>query len=295
LPGYVNFLKPRLFIIPNYFSKKSLFIVGIFILLCLTFYSPLYSARSGNQTDTINYQSFDLEVGEELVYKVSYAFFSLGEIRMKVIDKVRSDEKVVYRTQAIIDSYKGIPFVDLHEIYESKFNDSIYSYWFRSRTIEKSNTRYVTYDFDYPKGKVYFELGKWEGGIVDNRDTTSIDTYAQDGLSLFYFARQNLYKGSVVNIPTIVNEKVANTTISFLKKRESVEIDVVDYPVDVIAFDGKADFEGVFGFSGKFEGWFSNDNERVPILAKMKVLIGKVRIELIKWTKKNWKPPQAKE
>jgi hypothetical protein len=171
----------------------------------------------------------------------------------------------------------------------------MYSSWFRSRTIEKSKATFITYNFDYANKKVYFEFGKWGSSAVETRDTASVDTFAQDGLSLFYFARQNLFRGESVHIPTVVNEKVANTTINFLKKSKSVEIDAVEYPVDVVEFTGQADFEGVFGFTGKFEGWFSNDEERVPILAKMKVLIGKVKIELIKWTKNNWKPPIAKE
>ena len=194
-----------------------------------------------------------------------------------------------------MDSYKGIPFVDLHEIYESTMSHNIYSRWFRARSIEKSKTRYVTYNFDYSNKKVYFEFGKWESSAVETRDTASVDTFTQDGLSLFYFARQNLFRGESIHIPTIVNEKVANTTINFLSKSMSVEIDAVKYPIDVVEFDGQADFEGVFGFTGKFEGWFSNDEERVPILAKMKVLIGKVKIELFKWTKNNWIPPIAKE
>jgi hypothetical protein len=212
-----------------------------------------------------------------------------------VLEKIVSQEKVIYKTQAFMDSYKGIPFVDLHEIYESTMSQNIYSRWFRSRSIEKSKTRYVTYNFDYSNKKVYFEFGKWESSVVETRDTASVDTFAQDGLSLFYFARQNLFRGESIDIPTIVNEKVANTTINFLSKSMSVEIDAVKYPIDVVEFDGQADFEGVFGFTGKFEGWFSNDEERVPILAKMKVLIGKVKIELIKWTKNNWIPPIAKE
>jgi hypothetical protein len=61
----------------------------------------------------------------------------------------------------------------------------------------------------------------------------------------------------------------------------------------VVKFDGKLDFTGIFGLSGEFEGWFSNDEARVPILAKMKVLIGSVTIELMSWKRKGWAPPRA--
>jgi hypothetical protein len=68
----------------------------------------------------------------------------------------------------------------------------------------------------------------------------------------------------------------------------------VDYPVDVVHFDGNMDFVGIFGLTGGFEGWFSNDEARVPILAKMKVLIGSVTVELMKWTRPGWNPPRGK-
>jgi hypothetical protein len=269
-------------------------IFSIMILLFLTSYNYMQCFQSENKNSNQNHKPFEMEIGEELVYKVSYAFLSLGEIHMKVLDKIESNNKINYKAICYIDSYKGIPFVDLHEIYESTLNNNIFSYWFRSRTIDKKQTRYIIYDFDYPNKKVYFEFGKWDSSVVVGRDTASVDTLAQDGLSLFYFSRQHLFNNQTVHIPTIVNEKVANTTINFSGKRDEIDIDAVDYSVDVVMFSGQADFEGIFGFSGKFEGWFSNDDERVPIVAKMKVLIGKVRIELIKWTKKNWTPPKAK-
>ena len=57
---------------------------------------------------------------------------------------------------------------------------------------------------------------------------------------------------------------------------------------------GTADFTGIYGMSGDFEGWFSNDEARIPILAKMKVIIGSVTIELTRWTRTGWSPPRAK-
>jgi hypothetical protein len=42
-----------------------------------------------------------------------------------------------------------------------------------------------------------------------------------------------------------------------------------------------------------FEGWFSDDDARIPIRAKMKVIIGKVDIQLVRWKRANWSPPQG--
>jgi hypothetical protein len=96
-------------------------------------------------------------------------------------------------------------------------------------------------------------------------------------------------------IPTLINEQRVLTRIDFSGKRDAVEIDAVDYPIDAVGFDGIADFVGIFGLSGDFEGWFSNDDARVPIMAKMKVLVGNVTIELMQWKRSGWVPPRAKE
>jgi hypothetical protein len=96
-------------------------------------------------------------------------------------------------------------------------------------------------------------------------------------------------------VPAIVNEQVVNTYIDFIGERSSVEIDAVEYPVDVLRFEGTAQFTGIFGLTGDFEGWFSNDDARVPILAKMKVILGSVTIELMQWERSGWMPPKGEE
>jgi hypothetical protein len=96
-----------------------------------------------------------------------------------------------------------------------------------------------------------------------------------------------------LNIPTVVNEKKGNTFINFTGERTDETIDAVDYPIDLIHFEGQAGFVGVAGLTGGFEGWFSNDAARVPVIAKMKVLLGNVRIELMKWKRAGWDPPRS--
>jgi hypothetical protein len=67
----------------------------------------------------------------------------------------------------------------------------------------------------------------------------------------------------------------------------------VEYPVDVVKFEGVAEFKGIFGLTGEFTGWFSNDDARVPIKANMEVIIGSVTIELMQWKRAGWLPPRG--
>jgi hypothetical protein len=99
-----------------------------------------------------------------------------------------------------------------------------------------------------------------------------------------------------MNIPCLVTEQKVNTYIDFTnQQRQTVTLDAVDYPVDVIGFEGTAEFVGIFGLTGDFEGWFSNDDARIPIVAKMKVIIGSVTLDLVSWNRPGWTPPRAPE
>ncbi|RCK72048.1 MAG: hypothetical protein IGBAC_0640 [Ignavibacteriae bacterium] len=240
-------------------------------------------------------ENVEFEVGEELVYNVSYLFLNLGEIKIKVIDKIVEPDRTVYKTIAYIDSYRGIPFVSLHEVYESIFDQKLYSYWFRELIKSGSNIDFITFNYDYPNKRVIFESGDFLKNIVKEKDTLQIDTLSQDGLSLFFLARAYLFSNDTIIAPTIMIGKKGSAVINFYGQRKSVKIKSIDYPVDVVEFSGNANFVGVYGFTGGFEGWFSNDEARVPIMAKLKVLIGKVKVELTQWKKKNWIPPRYKE
>jgi len=64
----------------------------------------------------------NIVVGEEITYVVKYLAFEIGEIRLKVIKEIVEGNDTLYSAIAYINSYEGIPFVDLHQIYETKFD-----------------------------------------------------------------------------------------------------------------------------------------------------------------------------
>jgi hypothetical protein len=233
--------------------------------------------------------------GEELVYNVSYATVNLGQIRIRVLGKKGVDGGSAYVAQANIDSYRGVPLVDLHAIYDNLIDERVHSRWFMSRMRGDNGWDTVTYSFDYPGRKILVRSRPAPGDGRASDDTLGIEGFCQDGLSLFFFAREGVARRQAVTVPTVVNEKKGTTSFEFTAARSGEEIDAVDYPVDVLYFRGEAGFVGVFGLSGEFEGWFSNDAAAVPILAKMKVLIGNIRIELMRWTREGWSPPRHPE
>jgi len=232
------------------------------------------------------------QIGEELVYNVSYMSIDIGQIRVKQVEEINKNNQKNYKVVAYIDSYRGIPFVNLHSVFESIMHPDVYSLVFHSRDKENNHWKLYVYNFDYPNHIMRIEESIFGSGKIDKRDSIRVDTLTQDGLSLLFFARKSLFEGKKISIPVVVNEKKFTTEINFTKRFVTGKIDAVDYKIDLVYFDGEAGFVGIFGLTGGFEGWFSNDAARVPIMAKMKVLIGNIYIELMSWKRNGWNPPR---
>lgn len=232
--------------------------------------------------------------GEYLEYRVSYMGISLGTIKILTDGFDTYAGRQVVKTTAYIDSHPGIPFVDLHTIYRSTMDKTGgYSYLFNASTKKENDWAYDKYTFDYPNGKVNLQSG------IKDKQLKNVDIVTDrkwnDGLSLFFFARMFLNSKRTVSVPTIIEYDTVRTLINFSGKREAVSIDAVDYDVQTVYFKGDANWTGVYGLSGKFEGWFSDDEACVPISAKMKVYVGNVDIELVKWKRGDWAPPREKK
>jgi Protein of unknown function (DUF3108) len=239
-----------------------------------------------------------LQVGEELVYRVSYSFFHIGSIVVRILDKRVENGRVVYRAKAIIDSAPGLPFVNLHIRFTSEFDESLFSYSWVAEDSSKKETLVRKLTFDYDSMRVVLVKGKktaTDSFAVESIDTSKITARCQDGLSLFYYARAHVREKKEENVPTFIDKEQVNTFFNFTNELEDEEIDSVKYPIEIVTFDGRADFVGVFGLTGGFRGRFSNDEASVPILARMNVILGSIKVQLESWHRPDWVPPKYVE
>jgi hypothetical protein len=235
-----------------------------------------------------------LEVGEEITYVVKYLAFEIGEIKLIVQKEEISGTDTLYCAIAYINSYEGIPFVNLHQIYETKFDTKQISHYFKG-TILSDDTTYTKYYFNKSKHNIHIIKGRERRNEIWADSTINYDRDYQDGLSLFYFARMKTGQQKKVNVPVFINEKYEKTYINLYNDIEDMDIDAVDYDISCVRLDGETEFRGIFGLTGYFEGWFSNDQYAVPIVAKMQVLIGSITLELKEWKKKGWMPPKYQD
>ncbi len=278
-------------------SKKIFLIISCAIVFVILFPSTFFSTVSAKEYEgawlEISAPKGMFVVGEELTYEVSYTVFDLGTIKFQVVDTVNRNGATVYRAKAFIDSY-SIPLVNLHFVFYSEMHPEPYSFFFISHDTKNPNEKYYTkYQFNYTDNTVAYERGIQPKNIITTSGNAIIAAPQQDGLSLFYYARQNARQKKEMNSPIFLNEKSFNTYFNFMDKIGKQEIAAVHYPIETVEFDGRAEFTGIFGMTGGFQGFFSNDEASIPIVAKMKVLLGSIHIELKSWKRPGWNPPKA--
>ncbi len=231
-----------------------------------------------------------LQAGDEFVYEVSWTWIKLGTIRLHTLPGRRAE--------AHIDSYEGLPFVDLHSVDFSLMDSLLFSRGSVSMQKQKSGWKGLNYLCDFPQHRVIIEevLANDPAGEPYQRtprDTIHLSNPSfVDGLSIAFFPRRFMQGISTLTIPTILYGKLGETTFNFTGNHTTESIDALDNPVRVVELTGNTTVVGIYGMTGDFKGWFSDDDAAVPIKGKLKVLIGNVTVELIQWNRKGWTPPQ---
>jgi len=253
--------------------------------------------HAGSRTGCVpNYGVF--VQGERLVYEVSYLGIGLGTISSRTVSVDSTDRGLLVRTEAYIRTFKGVPFVTLNTHFQSRIGPGLQSAAFRNREYLRNDTVYKYITYFYPEHADEVIIGET---VTDKPGWSRIDTldlegkHWQDGLSLLYYARAYAHARCRKEVPVLMYRSKAVTTINFGVEREEQEIDALDDDLRTVKLDGETGFTGIFGLTGGFEGWFSDDRAAVPVTAKMHVLIGSVWIELVKWDRPGWSPPVVKD
>jgi hypothetical protein len=207
--------------------------------------------------------------------------------------------RVEHNASAYVDSYSGLPFVDVHAVDHTRMNESFYSIGFDALEKKGDTWQSELSQYDPSHKRIIIEDARHADKNTPPLLPMKHDTLNQvpfpveDGLSILFFARANIRSGKEVHLPTIVYGKQGITHFWFQKRTEYEEIDALkNKKIRVVPFEGKAEFEGIFGLTGDFKGSCSDDAAAIPIKAELGVLIGSVNIELIRWNRPGWIPPE---
>jgi len=256
----------------------------IIIFICILLHFPT-ALLLGNNT-------FQWQIGEELIYKVKWSFIRLGTLKLQVVDTLTIDNTRVYHTKMFIDSNPLIFFVNMHSVFDSYIDEDFYPHLFVADEKIDGITYKTHYRFNYSDSLIDVKM-------TDVKDTTHIiekkiplDEKVQDGMSMVFYARGNVHLKKTEKLTAFFEARKGKLDIHFSGKDKKIKINSIDSQMETYGVHGEAHFKAIAGFSGKYRGWFAVDKQRPPLKAEMKVFIGKVKIELEDW--KKWNPPIIK-
>lgn len=219
----------------------------------------------------LDLQATTFKVGEKLSYSVSYFGIELGTLNFQVSE---SEKPNALRLTVLFQSTKPFLTGDLHWMFASDYDTVCKrSIYFEGLNIA-GDSMVTQYNFNYDL-KTLFITRKDKQGRVLKKVSKVIEPISQDALSLFYFARTlpiPIKNYSMETWNDISKVEVIFHSDSLIKRDKNRLVYKIWGKMNGIAF---------WGFRDEFEGYFSSDHQKVPIMAKLKVFIGSISCELI--------------
>lgn len=224
-----------------------------------------------------------LEWKETFTYEVRFSFFRLGEVQVEVVGDTLFRGKKAWWLRTKITSNSSIPFVGHEENHYNSFvavDDSMpYTLYYWRDNVDEEEYMDTIYDYDYDAGLVYIVEPE---GV---RDTLALDEPSSSGQLILLYSRLFAGSGRTYTMPVYLEREKGYIVAQNSPETDRREYDAFEGPVETYYSRGDADVQGPFGFRGRFEAWFLNDDLRVPVEARMKVWLGNVKVRLTEYKK----------
>ncbi len=215
-------------------------------------------------------------VGERLVFEIGYGFVNAGTAIMGIPDVVRERGHLCYHIVSVAETNSFFSaffevrdvvesFLDTRELVTRRFEKHIREGNYRSEDL-------VIFDHDrhiavYPKRK---------GELIP------LALEAQDILSSLYYVRMmELEVGKSVFIENHADRKNYPLEIKVLR-RETIDVPAGKFDCFVVEPILRA--SGIFKSEGKLTVWLTDDEHKIPVLMRSKVIIGSISAELSELT-----------
>ncbi|MEX5213158.1 MAG: DUF3108 domain-containing protein [Nitrospiraceae bacterium] len=214
-------------------------------------------------------------VGEHLTYRLSWLGITAGTAALAVEDAEPIQERPIIK---LVTTARSSPWITRFYPVDNRVESWVDAEYlvpqrmtFRRREGKRKN------DFEY---RFHHEQGKVS--VVKDGQPAELEIPAgtQDALSCLYFARSF--------VPLIPGQAVV-LNVQHDKKTYRLELRVegTDYlegpwgKQEAVRVLAVMPFQGIFLNEGNVRVWFSNDDRRIPLMMKAKVVIGSVVAELV--------------
>ena len=245
-------------------SVRNIILGAVFIpLLTLTH-------AQTNEFRTIKNNAFG--VGEKLTFNIKYGFVTAGVAEMHIPKIKRISSRDAYHITFIVNSVPTFdPFYKVRDRYETYLDtEGLFPWRFEQHIREGGYSRDFSAFFDQRKGKAKTSEGSYD--IPEN---------VNDIVSAFYLARTydytNLKVGDKFHLENFYKDKVYPLDVVYLGK-ETITVDAGTF--DCLIVEPLVREGGLFKSEGNIIIWLSDDQLRIPVKVKTKVLIGSLDAEL---------------
>lgn len=242
--------------------------------------------------DTLDHYAFPtvahnaFREGEYLRFRLNYGLVDAGEAELTIhASNKRFQGRETYH---IVGKGRTLGafnwFYKVDDTYETFLDKRGAFPWEFIRDIKEGGyKKYQRYEFHQDRAAVSTHKGETFGMLA----------HAQDMLSAFYFARtldfSTVEVGDVFTIPTFVDEENYPLQIKFIG-RETLKSRTGTYRC--LMFVPVVQEGRVFKSEEDMVVWITDDANKIPVLAKAKVLVGSIKMELVEY--KNVRNPLAK-
>ncbi len=257
----------------------SFALLAFFVLIARSQALEPVSKPSQNLKTLRSFRSF--QMGERLIYKVSYMGLPAGEAVMEVSKKMQFRGREAYHIVSTVESNDFISvFYPVKDRVESFVDtEEFYSHSIKINQRQGRKRREKTIDFDQVRHRaIQIKTDKTKSEV--KTEVFQIPPRVQDSLSSLYYFRmhQDLVPGESVFIDVHESKKNWELEIQVLG-REELKTSLGTFKT--IKAKALVRFEGVFMDKGDVTLWLTDDERHIPLLIRTKIKIGHINASLI--------------
>lgn len=210
--------------------------------------------------------------GEKLTFDLDYGFVTAGVAVMEIPRIKKISGRNAYHVNFEVNSVPSFDmFYKVRDRYESYLDvEGLFPWRFEQHIREGGYTRDFSAFFDHRKGKAKTSEGEYE-----------IPLYVNDIISAFYFARTIDYSdmkvNDLINLKNFYKDKVYDLDVKYLGK-ETIEVPAGKF--DCIIVEPLVKEGGLFKHEGNIIVWLTDDDLKMPVKVRTKIIIGHVEAKL---------------
>jgi hypothetical protein len=242
----------------------------LFFLLSLLSAAAADKDKNNEEFRTIDNKAF--KVGEKLTFDVKYGFVTAGVAVMQIPELKRISGREVYHVMFQVNSVPSFDWLfKVRDRYETYIDtQGIFPWRFEQHVREGGYSRDFSAFFDQRRGLAKTTEGEYQ-----------IPKYVNDIMSAFYYARTLNYSGMKINekihLHNFYKDKVYDLDVKYLGK-QTVEVPAGKFKCIVV--EPLVQEGGLFKSEGNILIWLTDDNLKIPVKVKTKVVIGSIDADL---------------